>query len=80
VDGFWDDGRENGDDFWHGDPTADSPSDQNSGEQYGGNEEMTGVFGRCEGTACGAWLARVRVEWDVLDVLMLWTHLPRSEI
>jgi len=73
VDGFWNDSgrRNNGDDVWHCGPTAYCPSDQNTGEQDGCEEEMTGVFSRSERTGREARLARVRVEWDVLDVLML---------
>ena len=51
-------------------PTTDPSANQNAGEQDSCKEEMAGVFGGCERTRGRVWVARVRVEWDVLDVVM----------
>ena len=64
-------GDDGGDDVRCSCPTADSSSNQNAGEQDGGEEKMTKVFGRCERATGDVWFARARVERDVLDVTMV---------
>ena len=71
VNRFYDDGRRNqiGDDFWRGEPTTDSSSDQNSGEKEGSEEETASVFCGCERTGGEVGFIGARVEWDVLDIM-----------
>lgn len=72
VDGIWGGGggNEGGDDVRNSGPATDAPANQNAGEEDGCKEKVTSVFCRCEGTTGGILVARARVEWDVLDVVM----------
>ena len=75
MDRFQDDSGRNfgGDDLRLSCPTTDGSSDQDSGEQDDCEEEMTGVFCRCERPTRGSRLASV--ERNVLDILVSRSHL-----